>query len=177
MIRPGAVARFASSTTMRRGVRRSSGASTRSRPPSARANCSKRSESRVSRFKVVSISAARAAAEGSAVSPRSRCAWAMAPASGVRSSWAAFAAKLRSASKAALSRVRTSLSVAASWSEVIDQNPAMSKRSHSDTHAKPTPRPRLSSSDHREPLAGDATAGTPGDDPATTEPDSHLNPK
>lgn len=47
------------------------------------------------------------------VSAASLCAWAMAPASGVRSSCAALAAKLRSASKAETRRARSSFSVAA----------------------------------------------------------------
>ncbi len=59
------------------------------------------------------MSAARASAAGSLVSDRRRCACAMAPARGVRSSCAALAAKLRSASNAAFSRSRSEFRVAA----------------------------------------------------------------
>ena len=58
---------------------------------------------------VDSMSAARAPAAGSRVSDCRRWACAMAPASGVRNSCAAFAAKLRSASKVALSRSEQSV--------------------------------------------------------------------
>ena len=80
------LARSRSSTTTRATALRSPLRSIRSRPPSARASCMRRSESRVRRLSVASISAARASVTGSLVSERSRCACAMAPASGVRNS-------------------------------------------------------------------------------------------
>jgi len=84
--RPFSVLRAISSTTTRVMVLTSALWSIRSLPPSARASCRRRSDSRARRLSVASISAARASMVGSLVSDRSRCAWAIAPANGVLSS-------------------------------------------------------------------------------------------
>ena len=64
-MRSFALARSRSSTTTRATALRSALRSIRSRPPSARASCMRRSESRVRRLSVASISAARASVAGS----------------------------------------------------------------------------------------------------------------
>ena len=112
-------ARGRSSTTRRRTTRASCGVPASNCAPSARASCISFSDSCVRRFKVSSIASARRMVSGSRVCLRSSCTCAIAPANGVRSSWAALDAKLRSASNAAFRRPKSLFTVLAIGSSSV----------------------------------------------------------